>query len=265
MLLGASERPFCFALLGKMQDAEFEREAAGFSSRAIPLRRRSRQPKSPLGRKPKQVPRCRSVVYCRGSVRRPVRPFVIEFKPRSSKFSAPRSPRIDEAGKINATPAFLDVGVFTANRSGQGDDYKSAMKAADAVFGRSDAGAAEPISPPNAPTGRVLPSLIENVDALADPSTEIEKKPRRGRVAKKAETAPLLRVKPRMRPKTPTIRPESVAPQDFVKPAAIVLPPNTPTAAEPDREPRSLRKRRLLDAELKAGERWKRRLCKAAR
>jgi hypothetical protein len=198
-------------------------------------------------------------------VRRPVRPFVIEFKPRSSKSSAPRSPRIDEAGKTNATPAFLDVAVFTANRSGQSNDYETAMKAADAVFGRSAAVAAEPIAPPNAPTGGVLPSLIESVDALAVPSTEIEEKPRRGRVARKAETAPPVRVKPRTRPKTPTVRPESVAPQDFVKPAAIILQPNAPTAAEPDREPRSLRKRRLLDAELKAGERWKRRLCKAAR
>jgi hypothetical protein len=159
----------------------------------------------------------------------------------------------------------LDVAVFTANRSGQSNDYETAMKAADAVFGRSAAVAAEPIAPSNAPTGRVLPSLIESVDALAVPSTEIEEKPRCGRVARKAETAPPVRVKPRTRPKTPTVRPESVAPRDFVKPAAIVLQPNTPTAAEPDREPRSLRKRRLLDAELKAGERWKRRLCKAAR
>jgi hypothetical protein len=197
-------------------------------------------------------------------VRRPVRPFVIEFKPRSSKSSAPRSPRIDDAGKANATPAFLDVSVFTASRSVQGD-YETAMKAADAVFGRSAAVAAEPIAPPNAPTGRVLPSLIESVDAPAIPSMEIEEKPRRGRVARKAEMAPPVQVKSRVRPKTPTVRPESVAPQDFVKPAAIVSQPNTPTAAEPDREPRSLRKRRLLDAELKAGERWKRRLCKAAR
>ncbi len=198
-------------------------------------------------------------------MRRPVRPFVIEFKPRSSKSSAPRSPRNDEAGKINATPAFLDVGVFTANRRAQGDDYETAMKAADAVFGRSGAVAAEPIAPSSAPTGRVLPSLIENVDALAVPSTQIEEKPRRGRVARKAEAAPPVRVKSRMRPKTPIVEAESVAPQDFVKPAAIVVPPNAPTAAEPGREPRSLRKRRLLDAELKAGERWKRRLCKAAR
>jgi hypothetical protein len=169
------------------------------------------------------------------------------------------------AGNKQATPAFLDVGVFTANRGVQGDNYESAMKAADAVFGRSGAVAAESIAPLNAPTGRVLPSLIESVEAPAVPSMEIEEKPRRGRVARKTETAPPVRVKSQMRPKAPAVRPESVAPQEFMKPAAIVLQTNTPTAAEPDREPRSLRKRRLLDAELKAGERWKRRLCKAAR
>ncbi len=248
-----------------MQDAQFEREAAGFSSRAILHSAAPEAPRSPLGREPIDFPRCRSVVHCRGSERRPVRPFVIEFKPRTPKTSAPRPPWIDEASTINKTPAFLDVGVFTANRSAQGDDYETAMKAADAVFGRSDAVAPEPIAPSNAPTGRVLPSLIENVDALAVRSLEAEEKPRRGRVARKAEMAPPVRVKSRMRPKTPAVRPESLAPQDLVEPAAIVLPLTAPISAEPDREPRSLRKRRLLDAELKAGERWKRRLCKAAR
>lgn len=198
-------------------------------------------------------------------MRRPVRPFVIEFKTRSSKPSAPRSPRIDEAAKINKTPAFLDVGLFTANRSVLGDDYETAMKAADAVFGRSRAVAPEPIAPTNAPTGRVLPSLIEKVEALPVRTTEIEEKPRRARIEKNAETAPPIRAKSRTRPKTPAVRPESVAPQDLVEPAPIVLPLNAPTAAEPERESRSVRKRRLLDAELKAGERWKRRLCKAAR
>ncbi|BDV41033.1 hypothetical protein DSM21852_42870 (plasmid) [Methylocystis bryophila] len=45
---------------------------------------------------------------------------------------------------------------------------------------------------------------------------------------------------------------------------ATKIVPETPTAAL-DWERRSARKRRLLDAELKAGEKWKRRLCKAAR
>ena len=51
---------------------------------------------------------------------------------------------------------------------------------------------------------------------------------------------------------------------DPPKQAATEIAPETPTAAL-DGERRSARKRRLLDAELKAGEKWKRRLCKAAR
>ena len=51
---------------------------------------------------------------------------------------------------------------------------------------------------------------------------------------------------------------------DPPKQAATKIVPETPTAAR-DCERRSARKRRLLDAELKAGEKWKRRLCKAAR
>ncbi len=47
--------------------------------------------------------------------------------------------------------------------------------------------------------------------------------------------------------------------------AAPEIEPEAPIAAAPDRERRSIHKRRLLDAELKAGEKWKRRLCRAAR
>ena len=47
--------------------------------------------------------------------------------------------------------------------------------------------------------------------------------------------------------------------------APTSIPPDTSIATAPERELRSLKKRRLLDANLKAGEKWKRRLCKAAR
>ena len=113
MLLGASERPFRFVLSRENARRRIRARSGWVLARAAPRRQNRR-----LDVSPSQFPRCRSVVYCRGSVRRPVRPFVIEFKPRSSKSSAPR-PRIDEAA-----PAFLDVGVFTANRSVQGDSYE---------------------------------------------------------------------------------------------------------------------------------------------
>lgn len=206
-------------------------------------------------------------------MRRPVRPFVIEFKSRSSKLSTPRAPRIDDANKVDATPAFLDVGVFASGRNSRGDDYETAMKAADAVFGRNDSAALapEPIASSDAPTGRVLPSLIENIDAATTPSTETEEKPRRNPVTRKTKTASPIPPKSPVRSdspvrfKKPTIRPQHVAPQDVAKAAAAKPQPDASIAAEPDHERRSLKKRRRLDAELKAGERWKRRLCKAAR
>ncbi len=200
-------------------------------------------------------------------MRRPVRPFVTEFKSRSSKLSAQRAPKIADANKADATPAFLDVGVFAPGRNSHGDDYETAMKAADAVFGRSDAAALapEPIASSNAPTGRVLPSLIENIDALTTPSTETDKRPHRTPVARKTKTASPIPPKSPERSKKPTVRLERVAPQDVAKPAATEPQLVASIAAEPDYELRSLKKRRRLDAELKAGEKWKRRLCKAAR
>jgi hypothetical protein len=161
----------------------------------------------------------------------------------------------------------LDVSVFTANRSGHGDDYEAAIKAADAVFGRSAVEAPETIASSGAPTGRVLPSLIESTVFPSAPSTEAAKDAPRGSVAKKAKTTTPVRVKSRARPTTPAVRQERAAAQEPVKPRASEPRPNISTASElgRDHESRSVRKRRLLDAELKAGERWKRRLCKAAR
>jgi hypothetical protein len=51
--------------------------------------------------------------------------------------------------------------------------------------------------------------------------------------------------------------------QDSVEQSATKISPETLIA--PDHERRSTQKRRILDASLKAGEKWKRRLCKAAR
>jgi hypothetical protein len=50
--------------------------------------------------------------------------------------------------------------------------------------------------------------------------------------------------------------------QDSVEQPATKVVPEISIA--PDHERRSLQKRRILDASLKAGEKWKRRPCKAA-
>ena len=170
-----------------------------------------------------------------------------------------RPPTSDDAGKDRATPSFLDVSVFTAGRNSHANDYEAARKAAEAVFGRSVPAAPGPeTNPPlNAPVGRVLPSLIENSVAPTIRLAEADEKPVRGRAASRAKSAS------RVQPKKPTVQPEPAVMQDLVEQSATKIAPETLIA--PDHERRSLQKRRILDASLKAGEKWKRRLCKAAR
>ena len=188
-----------------------------------------------------------------------VRPFKIEFKTRSSRSTPMRPPTNDDAGKDRVTPSFLDVSVFTAGRSSHANDYEAARKAAEAVFGRSVPAAPGPeTNPPlNAPVGRVLPSLIENSVAPTIRLAEADEKPVRSRAAGRAKAAS------RVQPKKPTIQPEPAVMQDLVEQSARKIAPETLIA--PDHERRPLQKRRVLDANLKAGEKWKRRLCKAAR
>ena len=94
-----------------------------------------------------------------------VRPFKIEIKSRSSRSTPMGSPTGGHACKDSGTPSFLNVGVFAADRRGRANTFEAAMKAANAVFGRtsSPAPAPEAIPASSAPVGRVL---IENGGAL---------------------------------------------------------------------------------------------------
>jgi len=189
-----------------------------------------------------------------------VRPFKIEFKSRSSRSTPMRSPTGGDAGKDSATSVFNNAGVFSAGRHGRANAPDAAMKAAHAVFGRTSSPVPAPEAIPacNAPVGRVLPSLIENSGVLAVRPAEADQKAGRRRVVRKAKAASPARAR-----RSPVPAEDGVV-LDPPKQAATKIVPETPTAA-PDCERRSARKRRLLDAELKAGEKWKRRLCKAAR
>ena len=190
-----------------------------------------------------------------------VRPFKIEFKNRLSRSTPMRQPRGGDAGEDRATPSFLDVGVFAAGRRGHTNGYGDAMKAADALFARSvpDAPAPETNPSSNTPKGRVLPSLIEHGDTLAVRLAEADEKPRRKRATGKVKAASPAR------PKRPSAQPESAVAEVSVEQPPTSIPPDTSIATASERERRSLKKRRPLDADLKAGEKWKRRLCKAAR
>jgi hypothetical protein len=86
-----------------------------------------------------------------------------------------------------------------------------------------------------------------------------DKKSPSKRVAGKAKAISSLR------PTKRKTRPASAATQAPDEQATKELTPETRNVATQDRSRRSIHKRRLLDAELKAGEKWKRHLCKAAR
>jgi hypothetical protein len=190
-----------------------------------------------------------------------IRPFKIEFKNRFSRSTPMHSTTIDDAGKARTTAGFLDVGVFTADRRSDANGCGDARKAADTLFSRSvpAAPAPETVSQSNAPVGRVLPSLTENSGALADGFAEADEQSRRSRIARKTRAA----ASPRS--KNLVVQRESVMVLDSDERAVMEIPLEASIAAAPDHERRSIHKRCLLDADLKAGERWKRRLCRAAR
>jgi len=171
-----------------------------------------------------------------------------------------RSPTGGDAGKDSVAPTLTNAGVFLEGGHALTNSPETAMKAAHAVFGRTSSPAPAPEATPasNARVGRVLPSLIENGGVLAVRPAAADQKSGRSRTARKAKAASPARGK-----RSPLPAENGVV-LDPPKQAATKIAPETPTAAL-DCERRSARKRRLLDAELKAGEKWKRRLCKAAR
>jgi hypothetical protein len=193
-------------------------------------------------------------------MRRIVRPFIKEFKAHSSK-SALRTRPARSAGNGHAQPSSADPSVGESQRSRHEDSYKAALEAADAVFGRKDSVAPVPcdIAAPIAPKGRVLPSLIEQEDALTIRLKTAEK-PRRGRKPGKTKTAA-----PAQR-KKPAPPPRSKATRDFaIEQFATSSAPDKETASTSPRKRRSIRERWVLKTALMAGEKWKRRLRKAAR
>jgi hypothetical protein len=195
-------------------------------------------------------------------MRRTVRPFIKEFKRRSLKSPAASPPPIDGADRNDLKPSFLNLSVFSTPQNNPNDEYNAALKVADAVFGGRNSAAAVPGNEPSSSrtVGRVLPSLIQEDDALTIRLREADEKVRRGRVAGKAMSPSAIRRK------KPILQPESETARVSVeRPAASPSVEISIVSARPDREHRSIQKRWVLGTELKPGEKWKRRLCKAAR
>jgi hypothetical protein len=195
-------------------------------------------------------------------MRSPPRSFKIEFKNRSAKSTALGWTATEDHGEKIPKPSFLDTSDFVAARSNRASGYDAVMEAANAVFARNVPASPAPETPPpsSVPAGRVLPSFTNDSDPLAIRLADADKKSRRKRVvAGKAKASSSLR------PTKTKAQPASAATQAPDEQATKEMIPETRNVAAQDRPRRSIHKRRLLDAELKAGEKWKRRLCKAAR
>ena len=197
----------------------------------------------------------------RGPVRHTVRPFIKEFKNRSTKPPAANPGTIGDAKIDGSKPSFLDLGVFATRQANHDDERSAALKAADAVFRKGGSAAPAPETAPssNAPAGRILQSLVAAEDAPAVRSAAADEKLRRGGGPGKAEkSSPIRRQKPALQPKSEVAR---VA----VEQRAENSSPEMSPVSRPRRERRRILKRWVLETELIAGEKWKRRLRQAAR
>ncbi|QXX76284.1 hypothetical protein MHY1_03124 [Methylovirgula sp. HY1] len=195
-------------------------------------------------------------------MRHTVRPFIKEFKKRSSKSTMPHPP-IDDTENDGAKPLpFLDLGGFVAYENNHDDEYEAALKAADAVFGRSSSATSveKEASSFKDVVGRVLPSLIDEDSALSIRLAAAEEKTRRRRkVVEKPDASSFpLRRKASRAPKRELVQAAAEQP-------AAMASPEVPNVSAPRREPSAIQKRWVLKTALKAGQKWQRRLCKAAR
>lgn len=193
-------------------------------------------------------------------MRHTVRPFIKEFKKRPPKSSAPPPPN-DNTDNDSAKPAFLDLGSFAAYETNHDGEYHAALKAADALFGRNGLATSVPEETlaSKDTAGRVLPSLIEADTALTVRLAEADQKARRGRKTGNPENSSSIRRSKPSRTVKADVTKISVEPPVASLVAEVL---NVPTVR---RECSSIQKRWVLMTELKAGQKWKRRLCKAAR
>ncbi len=194
-------------------------------------------------------------------MRHTVRPFIKEFKSRSAKSSATHPQPIGDADNDGSKPPFMDLNVFTTRQNKFDDEHKVALTAADAGFGEGSPVAPLPKASPlsNVPVGRVLPSLIRDDDVLTVRLTEGDGKSRGSRSVGKVKSSSPIRLK------KPTRQPESEVARVFLERPTTSFSPDILIVSVPRRDRRSIQKRWVLRTALKAGEKWKRRLCKAAR
>jgi hypothetical protein len=194
-------------------------------------------------------------------VRHTVRPFIKEFKTRSGKSSAARLRPTGVADYDGSRLSFLDLDVFSLRQNNDGNERMVALTAADAVFGRGSPADTLPETSQlsNAAVGRVLPSLIGEDDPLPVRLTGGDGKSRRASRIGKSMSPLAIRCNQR------TLQSKSDVAGVFLGRPDANCSPDILIASTLLRKRRSIQKRWVLKTELKAGEKWKRRLCKAAR
>ncbi len=191
------------------------------------------------------------------SMRQPIRPFITAYKSRSSKSRTSNRWDISEAESANANPSFDDPSVFAPPEIEHDAAYLAALKAADAVFGCKAAEVPEVAAPSIGLPGRVLPNLLQEDATTSLPVRAASKKTHRvrqpARVAKSVNAEP-KKVKRQVAAviQTPSVQPTIERKQETVLDTS-------------HRARRAIQKKWVLKTELKAGEKWKRRLGKVAR
>lgn len=190
-------------------------------------------------------------------MRQPVRPFITAYKNRSSKSRMARPWDIEDPEKTAPKPLNVDLSAAPAT-SGPDAEYLAAMAAADAVFGAKPVETAAPQEPSNVPASRILPCLLQP-DAQPEPPAEKARKARRAPVAVKPPGRNAVKAE------APAPRTKRAIVEKVVEPPQVVVTPDNEDVVATRRERSSVQNRWVRKSELKPGEKWKRRLCKAAR
>lgn len=196
-------------------------------------------------------------------MRRTIRPFVKEIKTRWSKSSKSRAQTDSEMDKPRFTHPFPSVEATSQALDREDDDYRAALKAADAAFGTPHQIASKDALP-SPHVGRVLPSLVE--ETASEPVYPPKPKEKLAAERKPRKKGPISKAKKPASPAARKAPAPSQAPNAKLSTVAEQQSGNSVTQADPStrREDRPLQQRWVLKTGLKAGEKWKRRLRKRA-
>jgi hypothetical protein len=179
---------------------------------------------------------------------RAVRPFIREFKNRSSRSSALLPKIVEDAD----SQMFLNLGKPPILKRDYDNEYQAALKAADEVFsGRISVVPVKATAPsPDRSTGRILPSLAGKDEARL---SDTEEKHRSGLSAQKV-------LKPSSHDRKKAVLPIIEDVKTLDEQPAESSSSQTSRIAVCRRKRRPIQRRWVLKTELKAGQKWKRRL-----